>query len=50
MSLLKNLFGKKEQPVKSNEDFWNWFKKNEQLFFKAVKEHKNIEADFFDQL
>ena len=29
MSLLKKLFGSKEEPVKNYADFWNWFVKNE---------------------
>jgi len=50
MSLFKNLFGKKEEPINSNEDFWNWFKKNEKQFFDVVKQHKNIEKGFLDKL
>ena len=50
MSLLKNLFGKKEESIKSNEDFWNWFEKNEKQFFDVVKQDKNIEKGFFDKL
>jgi hypothetical protein len=50
MNLLKSLFGKKEEPIKSNADFWNWFTKHEKPFFNAVKTGKNIEEDFFDQL
>lgn len=50
MAFLKNIFGKKEEPVKSYSDFWNWFQKNEKDFFKAVKQRNNIEKDFFDKL
>jgi hypothetical protein len=32
MSFLKNLFGKKEEPVKSYADFWNWFAKKREIF------------------
>jgi hypothetical protein len=32
MSLLKNIFKRKDEPLKSNEEFWNWFKENEQTF------------------
>ncbi|MEO8150857.1 MAG: hypothetical protein ABI723_24705 [Bacteroidia bacterium] len=50
MSFLKNIFSKKDEPVKSYEDFWNWFHKNEKTFFNVVKEHSNIEKDFFYKL
>ena len=50
MNFLKNIFGKKEEPIKSYTDFWNWFQKNERFFFKAVKENANIEKDFFSKL
>ena len=50
MSFLKKLFGKTDEPIKSYEDFWIWFEKNEKIFFNAVKQHRNIEKDFFDKL
>lgn len=55
MTLFKNLFGKKAPkentpPIKSNEDFWSWFTKNESAFHRAVDDHKNIEEDFFAHL
>ncbi len=50
MGLLKNIFSKKEDPVHSYEDFWNWFQLNERHFFKVVKEQGNIERVFFDGL
>ncbi|SDG47867.1 Family of unknown function [Pedobacter terrae] len=50
MSLLKKLFTKKEKPVKSNEDFWIWFRKYEKDFFKVVKTNGDFEKDFFDKL
>jgi len=50
MSFLSKLFGKKEEPIKSYEDFWNWFNKNEKTFFKVVKEKGNIEKVFFNKL
>lgn len=46
MSFLKNIF-KKEEPIKSYEDFWNWFQKNESAFFKAIKDG-NTEKQFLD--
>jgi len=50
MSFLKNIFGKKETPIKSYSDFWNWFQENEKAFFNVVKNHKDIEKGFFDKL
>jgi hypothetical protein len=50
MSLLKNIFSKKEVPVKTYEDFWKLFQKNEKTFFKVVKDENNIEENFFKKL
>lgn len=50
MSFLKNIFGKKDDPIKSYSDFWTWFQKNEKSFFNVVKSRQNIEKDFFDKL
>ena len=50
MRILKKLFGKKEEPIKSYSDFWNWFQRNEKGFFMAVKLNGNLEEDFFDKL
>lgn len=50
MSILKQLFGPKQGPIKTYDDFWRWFQINEKTFFKAVKNHRNIEREFFDKL
>ena len=50
MSLLKTIFGKKEQKIKSYDDFWTWFQSNEQKFYDIVKSGKNLEKGFFDKL
>ena len=50
MSILKQLFSSKQKPIENNNDFWRWFQENEKTFFKAVKNQKNIEKDFFDKL
>ncbi len=50
MSLLKNIFKKKNEPIKTNEEFWSWFQKNEKTFFSVVKEKGDIEKGFFDKL
>lgn len=48
----KNIFSKKDEPIKSYADFWDWFQNNEKSFFDVVKNHKNIDIvkDFFDKL
>lgn len=50
MNILKNIFGKKDEPLKNYSDFWNWFQKNEKTFFNIVKNEKDIEKGFFDKL
>ena len=50
MSFLKNIFGKKDEPIKSYSDFWTWFQNNEKDFFAVVKNRKGIEKGFFDKL
>jgi hypothetical protein len=50
MNLLNNLFGKKDQPIRSYADFWAWFQVNQQAFYDVVKSGKNHEKDFFDKL
>ena len=44
MNFLKNVFGKKDNPIKCYEDFWHWFQQNDKNFydgpdflFKAVQ-------------
>lgn len=50
MSILRQLFGTKQGPIKTYSDFWKWFQETERDFFKAVKSHKNIEKEFFNKL
>lgn len=50
MNLISRLYKSKESPIRTNEDFWNWFERNEKTFFKVVKKHKNIQNDFFNKL
>ena len=51
MSFLKKLF-KKEKPIETYKDFWDWFLIHEKKFFKVVKQGGNneITTDFFDQI
>ena len=50
MSFLKKFFGTKDEPIKSYDDFWTWFVKNEAAFFTIVKTRKDVEKQFFDKL
>jgi hypothetical protein len=50
MSFLKNILGKKDTPVTTNAEFWQWFSENEQEFYTVVKRRGNIEKDFFAKL
>lgn len=50
MSFLASVFKKKDEPIKSYDDFWAWFQKNEKTFFKVVKKADNIEQNFFDKI
>jgi hypothetical protein len=50
MNFLNQLFGKKYAPIKSYNEFWDWFLTHEKAFYKVVKEGKNFEKDFFDKL
>lgn len=50
MKLLKALFNKKENPTKTPEDFWRWFRSKERSFYAVVKSNVNIEQLFFNEL
>lgn len=50
MSFLKDLFKKKDEPVKTYADFWTWFIQHEKSFANAVRKGNTIERDFFDKL
>ena len=50
MNFIKSIFKKKDDAVKSYEDFWNWFNKHEKTFYRVVKEQGDIEKNFFDKL
>lgn len=44
------MLGRKESPINSYNDFWNWFLKHEKEFFKVVQNGSNIDQDFFKKL
>jgi len=50
MNFLKSIFGKKDAPIETYADFWNWFQMNQIHFHKVVRTGKNIEKNFFDKL
>ncbi|MCV2487393.1 DUF695 domain-containing protein [Flavobacterium sp. SH_e] len=50
MSFLDKILGKNDAPIQSNNDFWNWFLKQEKEFFKIVKNRENIHQGFFEKL
>jgi hypothetical protein len=51
MNFISKLLGRHtETAIRSNKDFWNWFKRNRNSFFKAIKYNKDIENNFFDRL
>lgn len=50
MSFFKNLFKPKEEPIKSNTDFWEWFKQHESTFYTIIKNGDNVDELLFNQL
>ena len=50
MNLIKSIFKRKEEQIKTYSDFWNWFQENEKDFYNVVKLNKDIEKNFFDKL
>ena len=51
MSFLKNLLKSKNEPIKTYQEFWDWFKKNERNFYHVVKKVRgDIEHMFFSKL
>jgi hypothetical protein len=50
MNFLKNILHKKEDPIQSYHDFWNWFQKNERNLYKVIKEKRDVKENFFNIL
>lgn len=50
MGFFDKILGKKESPIVTYSDFWNWFLKHEKEFFKVVQNGENIDQDFFKKL
>lgn len=49
MNFFKDLIGR-DEPIRSYEDFWAWFTKNERRFYAAVKANNNVVQDVFDKI
>ncbi|KYP16369.1 DUF695 domain-containing protein [Flavihumibacter sp. CACIAM 22H1] len=50
MNLLKKFFSKKEEPIRTYNDFWNWFQLHEKQFFEVVKANGDVEKLFFEKI
>lgn len=50
MSFLTSLLYNREKPIHSYADFWDWFQKHEQKFYKVLKEKGDINNVFFQKL
>ena len=50
MKLFKSKPRITNQPINSNQDFWNWFTENEKTFFNVINNQGNVERDFFSHL
>lgn len=50
MSFLNKIFSGKEEPIRSYEDFWNWFKKEAKTFHQVIKTGEGVEKKFFSRL
>lgn len=52
MGLFDKVFGKKDKygdrEILTYQDFWNWFLTKENEFYQVVKDHIDIEKDFFN--
>lgn len=50
MSFFKNLFKPKEEPIKSNAEFWEWFKQHEATFYNIVNSGNKVDELLFKEL
>lgn len=48
--MFKNFFKSNNEPIQTFQQFWDWFKKHERLFYIAVKLQCDIEHIFFNKL
>ncbi len=50
MKILKNLLGRKTDQIRSFEDFWVWFQKNQRTFFDVVHSDGDVEGKFLSRI
>ncbi|SEN07534.1 Family of unknown function [bacterium A37T11] len=50
MGFLNNIFNRKEKPLKSYADFWEWFRRHSDIFYKVVNTKDDLNKNFFDKL
>ncbi|WP_298511637.1 DUF695 domain-containing protein [uncultured Kordia sp.] len=50
MNFFKSLFNGKKEPINSYADFWEWFEKHENKFYKVLKNDGDIQSEFFHKL
>lgn len=52
MRFLKSFFGNngKEPEISTYKEFWEWFEKNEKVFFNVIKQREHIETQFFNKI
>jgi hypothetical protein len=50
MNFFNRLFSKKSVPIRSYEDFWNWFQLHEKSFHRVVKQEGDIDKYFFSKI
>ncbi|TCI85881.1 DUF695 domain-containing protein [Tenacibaculum sp. M341] len=50
MSFFKKIFSKKEEPIETYQDFWNWFLIHEKKFYEVVNsgDTTRLTSEFFD--
>jgi hypothetical protein len=50
MKFFKKFFSKKNQPIQTYADFWQWFSMREKEFFRIVQTQDDIQNNFFGEL
>jgi hypothetical protein len=50
MSFLRKIFSKRDAPIRTHDDFWNWFQQNEHDLYKVLSRGGDVGRDFFDRV
>ena len=50
LPIMFKFFKAQEKPIKNYEDFWDWFRTNENSFFEVLKKDGNVERDFTNKI